>query len=627
MNSTAAHRRNQFPTMNSSLHRTGRILVGIIPWLLAAALLASSALPVQAAPINEPSFSSRLTASQAGTKIAPNLRARLASQPAGEKLAVIVVLRGAIDPRQAAETGPGASRQERVIRSLQDNAALSQKGILQLLHGPQFAGKIGRINPFWIIDGISLQAAPEVIQALAAHPDVARIELEETIPAPTAATAATAAWDNLGRIGAPQMWALGYRGQGVVVASLDTGVDYTHPELQASWRGGTNSWYDPYGIHPTPVDLPSICGSTSSGHGTATMGVMVGSTVGVAPGASWIAAKIFDDNCMATTTAILDAFQWVLNPDGKNATADAPQVVNSSWGAPGCDTSLIFQPALTALRAAGILPVFSAGNYGPVAESSSFPANYPEAFAVGASDNADAVASFSSRGPNTCAAPPATFPALVAPGASIRTILPGSSYVTMSGTSFSAPHVAGALALLLSAKPGLSVQQQETILQSSAVDLGAAGPDNDYGYGRLDVQRAYGWLLNSATVGFAVTNLTAAETSGTLPITVTRAGGLAFPVSVNYAVSGGTAVAGVNYVPVSGTVSFAAGQAQQTIQVTVLQDYQIRPDLTLILGLSGPQIPGGNGVQTAAIDTTAFQMTLVIQNTDPWLLRLPFVHK
>ncbi len=282
---------------------------------------------------------------------------------------------------------------------------------------------------------------------------------------------------------------------------------------------------------------------------------------------------------------------------------------------------------LSALRAAGILPVFSAGNYGPTEESGGYPANYPEAFAVGATDNSDAVASFSSRGANTCAAPPALFPALVAPGASIRTILPGNGYVTMSGTSFSAPHVAGALALLLSAKPGLTLQQQESILQSSAVDLGPAGPDNDYGYGRLDVLRAYGWLLNSATVGFAVTNLTASETSGTLPLTVTRTGGLAFPVSVNYAVSGGTAVAGVNYAPMSGTVYFAAGQVQQTIQVTVLQDYQIRPDLTLILGLSSPQIPGGNGVQTAAIDTAAYQMTLVIQNADRWLLHLPFVHK
>ena len=119
----------------------------------------------------------------------------------------------------------------------------------------------------------------------------------------------------------------------MVVATLDTGVDLTHPDLAGAWRGGANSWYDPNGEHPTtPVDV--------NGHGTWTMGVMVGgdaggSSIGIAPDAQWIAAKIFNDRGIATTVGIHLAFQWLLDPDGNPATADAPNVVNDSWSAPG----------------------------------------------------------------------------------------------------------------------------------------------------------------------------------------------------------------------------------------------------------------------------------------------------
>jgi subtilisin family serine protease len=110
---------------------------------------------------------------------------------------------------------------------------------------------------------------------------------------------------NISVINAPALWSLGFRGQGVVVASMDSGVDATHPDLAARWRGGSNSWYDPYGQHPTvPTDV--------SGHGTWTMGVMVGrdaggTSIGVAPDAQWIAVKIFNDSGASTFSAIIKA--------------------------------------------------------------------------------------------------------------------------------------------------------------------------------------------------------------------------------------------------------------------------------------------------------------------------------
>ncbi|MFD0578632.1 S8 family serine peptidase [Dactylosporangium darangshiense] len=138
----------------------------------------------------------------------------------------------------------------------------------------------------WIFNGISVTAAPSVIRELAARPDVRRIDPEVTIQAPvlprataTAETGPPPPEPNVALVNAPALWNLGFRGQGVVVANMDTGVDGSHPDLAGRWRGGNNSWYDPYGQHPTvPTDV--------NGHGTATMGVMVGGDAG-APRSAW----------------------------------------------------------------------------------------------------------------------------------------------------------------------------------------------------------------------------------------------------------------------------------------------------------------------------------------------------
>ena len=369
----------------------------------------------------------------------------------------------------------------------------------------QAQGEISSLIPFWIFNGYSLNASAAVIQELAARPEVIRIVPDAVYPAPRpvaagAVSAAASTNTNISLLNAPALWALGFSGQGVVVANMDTGVDGAHPDLASRYRGGANSWFDPYYTTTGPTDNAG----PSTGHGTATMSLMVGgnasgSDLGMAPGAQWIAVKIFDDFGSATATAIHQGFQWLLDPDGDPATPDAPQVVNDSWGSvnPGCD--LTFQPDLQALRTAGILPVFSAGNYGPSASTDISPGNLPEALPVGAIDNTSAIASFSSRGPTSCGrAQSATFPLVVAPGVSIPVAAPGGFYTTLSGTSFSAPETAGALALLLSAYPGLSPDNQAAALINSAADLGLVGPDDTFGNGRIDILAAYNSLAAGA---------------------------------------------------------------------------------------------------------------------------------
>jgi len=307
---------------------------------------------------------------------------------------------------------------------------------------------------------------------------------------------------NLDDIRAPDLWAMGYIGQGIVVANMDSGVDINHPDLAPRWRGGSNSWYDVHGQHPT---TPFDAAGPATGHGTRSMGLMVagdasGFALGVAPGVRWIAVKVWDDAGNALISDFILGFQWLLDPDGNPSTDDAPHVINNSWGfeeeAGSCNP--VYQADIQVLQVAGIAAVFSAGNSGSQGPGSDLsPANNPEGNAVGAVDNTRSVSSFSSRGPSACDG--TFFPEVVAPGEQVWTTDVsggGAASITQAtGTSFASPHVAGAMAALLSAFPEASVPHLRSALIQSARDLGPPGPDNDYGNGLIDLLAAYNYLL------------------------------------------------------------------------------------------------------------------------------------
>ncbi len=436
----------------------------------------------------------------AGT-LSAELETVLASAQPGQELSVIVNFVDTSNVRSF-RAFKRKIRRSTIVRALRQQAEESQAEVRDFV---TFRG--GRkLRQLWIQNSLAMIAPAELIEEIATLKGVESIRLDAVVNAPDPVqTAAVTTEANITGINAPLVWAQGHTGAGVVVANLDTGVDYQHDDLAGNWRAGTNSWYDPHNQHAAPADSAG----TGTGHGTGTMSLMVGgsatgSSIGVAPGATWIAAKIFDDAGSATLSSIHAAFQWILDPDGNWQTDDAPQVVNNSWSLTNVEGQCIteFVPDINLIRAAGIAMVFAAGNSGPNGNTSLSPANNPGAISVGAVDHnaANAIASFSSRGPNPCD-PTRVFPDIVAPGVSVKMAdvtfsLPGGpsftdTWVQGSGTSFAAPHVAGVMALLLGAYPDTRLDVLETVLSNSAADLGTPGADSDYGNGLVDADAAY----------------------------------------------------------------------------------------------------------------------------------------
>ncbi|MCG8037556.1 MAG: S8 family serine peptidase [Candidatus Thiodiazotropha taylori] len=439
-------------------------------------------------------------------------------------------------------------------------------------------GVKSKLKSLWTINGIALDIPPEMIDEIAALPGVERVtaDMRLTMNTPEVEDFDSEPQWNIEKLNAARLWEREVRGEGVVVGIMDSGVDVNHPDLADRWRGGDNSWFDPYGDQELPIDLV--------GHGTQALGLILagdesGYQVGMAPEAKWIAARIFDNANQTTLSAIHLAFQWLLDPDGDPLTDDAPHLVNNSWGFANTINQCYqeFDEDIRLLREAGIGVVFSAGNYGPFAETSISPANNAGSLSVGAIDILDEIEFQSSRGPNACDG--GIYPKLVAPGSQVYTTdrLP-VAYNVVSGTSFAAPHITGALALLKSAFPDTPISQIETALYDSAVDLGEAGADDQYGYGLADVAAAYDLLLGNSGSSdqslliFNESQYSVDENTNRLIVTVRRVGSSEGEVSVEYTTSDDDAEAGADYISQSGRLTFADGETLRTIEIPIIND-------------------------------------------------------
>ena len=416
-------------------------------------------------------------------------------------------------PSGLAKAGDKILGHKEVVESIRDRARRSQVGFLGAVEALKSQGKITSSESFWVANVIIITAPREILDELAGRSDVELVYDDFPIgliaPVETGEAAITSAGHEigLGVIGAPEVWEMGLDGSGSLVCNFDTGVNGNHPALIGKYRGNNGgasaeSWFDPYTHTQYPTDL--------HGHGTHTMGTMVGAdagdTVGVAPGAQWIAAAVVDrgGGIQRTISDILAAFQWAIDPDGDPSTTDdVPDVVSNSWGIPlgyypACNQT--FWEAIDNLEAAGVICLFAAGNEGPYPSTIRTPADRIttdfNGFSVGALNGnlPDLpVASFSSRGPSGCDGITIK-PEVTAPGVSIRSTSRTGGYVSMSGTSMATPHVAGAAAILRQFNPSATPSQVKQALMFSATDLGSNGEDNDYGWGAINIRRALNFM-------------------------------------------------------------------------------------------------------------------------------------
>lgn len=435
---------------------------------------------------------------------------------------------------------PPTQRRQEVVKALKEFAQEDQKSLLEYLKTLEIQGKARNIKTFWINNSISLEIIPEEIEKIANREDVGYIfknkklmllgtkELSHEITKFESAEKDKAIVWNIHAIKADSAWSLGYTGSGVLVAHLDTGVNYNHYDLQDHmWDGGPqypNHGYDFGNNDNDPMDV--------NGHGTHTAGTIAGDgtagiQTGVAPDAIIMALKIFDDAGNGDNTMMGQAVQFALDHDA--------DLLSMSAGFPDPNNFIKDWSRQTAgnLYAAGIPWIVAAGNgdlydsegdgdyHYTIPQDIYSPADVPPPWnprdgngnygggenaviAVGAVNQDSSRASFSSYGPtewntlnyNDYPYPPGLMkPDIAAPGGT-----PGITSLDYStndgyisgwqGTSMACPHVAGVVALMLQKNPDLTIAMIDSILETTAYDLGAPGKDNYYGSGMLDALEA-----------------------------------------------------------------------------------------------------------------------------------------
>lgn len=528
--------------------------------LMSGGPLASAGVPVDAV---------RASASQPAGKIAPDV---LSATTGGQAAPIAILLADQADLSAAYGMADRNARGRYAYNTLKAHADRTQAGLRSELDA------LGVVyNPFWVANVIFTQADRALVEKLAARSDVKLIESNASrrvISDPVASgkpggplSPHAVEW-NVARVRAPEVWDLGYRGEGIVVGIQDTGMHWTHNALKPRYRGwnGTGAdhnynWWD--GVR-APVNLPpeNECGYAITapcddyGHGTHVIGIAVGddeqgNQVGVAPGARWIGCRNMDDGVGRPET-YTECFEFFVAPtdlNGQNPNPDLrPHVMNNSWGCTpgeppggeGCAANTL-QAVVENAQAAGILVVSSSGNNGPGCssiEASGPPSMYEATFSTGATDSNDTLVSFSSRGPATYDGSNRVKPNISAPGSNIRSTLrdSNSSFGNMSGTSMASPHVAGVAALLWDAWPQLSrdITTTKELLQETAnpgitVDSGPSEcggvpntsiPNNAFGYGLVD---AYAAVLGYSPPATPTSTATVAGPTATATATVTAA--------------------------------------------------------------------------------------------------------
>jgi len=432
------------------------------------------------------------------------------------KAGFIVVLRERADTSGADALTAKVDKGTYVFNTLRAHADRTQSGLRAYL-----ASQGVKFRAYYIANAVYVEAGRDVMVAVAARPEVERVNLNyrfkaidtQVSPGKSVTTPNSVEW-NIRQIRADQVWSqFGVTGEGTVISGGDTGIQWDHPALKNAYRGwnGTSvdhnyNWWDATGRYPRVPD-------DGFGHGTHTSGTELGYDpgldlhIGVAYGARLIHCKNMDDGGSGQDNWFLECFEWILAPwdlDQQSPRPDlAPDVMNNSWRYFGGNDPTFIQ-AVQNLNKAGVVVEVSAGNEGSSCATLGSPSDYANVITTGATANrSETLVSFSSKGPSDLY-PTWIKPDIVAPGENVNSSLPGSIYSgeTWSGTSMAGPHVVGAVALLISANPALrgNVEALEQIIRDTANRTMPNPPGSDacggtqynvvpnqiYGWGRLD---------------------------------------------------------------------------------------------------------------------------------------------
>jgi len=434
-------------------------------------------------------------AAPSSAKISPALQASLTKAATVEILVSFGGTGNTLASVQSFSFPNIAAKREAISESLKAYAAPKQQRALSLLTKQRSENVVS----LWITNQIFVKTATaEIISALAELEEVTYIQQNEYIPLEQSEVlpgkapkenGILAEW-GVENINAHHVWAHanGNSGEGVIIATIDTGVRGTHESLRDNFAG---QWLDPYDRSAAPLDL--------NGHGTHTTGNIAGrGGIGVAPGARWIACRGCDTS-QCGNAQLLECGQWVVCPN--TGCSAAPDLVSNSWG--GGRGNDFYDNVIAGWHAANIIPLFSNGNSGSACNTANSPADSNAGvLGIGSITNTNALSSFSSRGPTIFGG---IKPDISAPGSNINSAYHTSdnAYAVLSGTSMSCPHAAGAVALLRSARPSLTYAQIKNLLEQRASrDVTPTGqncggisdatfPNHSFGAGKVDVLASF----------------------------------------------------------------------------------------------------------------------------------------
>lgn len=441
---------------------------------------------------------------------------------------------------------------------------------------------------------------------------------------------------------AEEAWNNGFLGSNsVYIGVIDEGIQYTHPDLAA------NVWTNPF----DPIDGVDNDGNgriddsqgwdffsndrtvydgTGDDHAThvaGTIGGKGGNGAGVA-GVNWnvtmISTKFLGASGGSTSGAVqaLDYLTDLKTRHGLNIVA-----TNNSWGGGGFSQSLL--DAITRAANQGILFIAAAGNSGSNNDAAAFyPSNYDTTAGAGY-DAVIAVASITSSGTRSSfSSYGATTVDLGAPGSTIYSTLPTSTYGAYSGTSMATPHVAGAIALYAAAHPGATALQMRNALLSNTTATSSLAGITVTG-GRLDVSKLMG--APAALPGLSISDVSVTEgNSGSVSanFVVTLSAASLNTVTVNFTTADGSALAGSDFTGGGGVVTFAPGEVSKTVAVQVQGDTNVEPNETFTVVLSGASnatISDSTGIGTIVNDDVSSAGTLSINNASAFENQGPIV--